>query len=265
MAFDLVKMHDTLNVTLAEQAKALPKSFNKDRFVQNCMTVLTSSKDIQACDLNSVKRVLLRGAYLDLDFLAGEAYCIKYGNTATFQTDVKGEKKLVKKYSLRPIKDLYAKLVREGDEFEEIIENGRASINFKPLPFNNGEIIGAFAVVIYEDGGMDYETMSKGEIETIRHNFSKAPNSPAWKNTPGEMYRKTVLRRLCKQIEKDFESAFQKSMYDETSDFDFSDSIKRSVQSDIDENANTIEFDDVIEAEAEVVEDGEIPTFLQDM
>ncbi len=54
-----------------------------------------------------------------------------------FQTDYKGERKLMKQYSVRPIKDIYAKVVREGDEFEEIIEKGIPTINFRPKPFSN--------------------------------------------------------------------------------------------------------------------------------
>lgn len=43
----------------------------------------------------------------------------------------------MKQYSVRPIKDIYAKVVREGDEFEEIIEKGIPTINFRPKPFSN--------------------------------------------------------------------------------------------------------------------------------
>lgn len=265
MAFDLVKAYNTFDNALTEKSSALPKDFNKARFLQNCMTVLSENKDLQACDINSVKRGVLKAAFLGLDFFNKEAYLIKYGNTCNFQTDYRGEKKLAKKYSIRPVKDIYAKLVREGDEFEEIIDNGEPSINFKPVPFNDGNIIGAFAVVLFEDGTMSYETMSKAEIEDIRKNYSKAPNSPAWKNSTGEMYKKTVFRRLCKNIELDFESKEQKEAFDDSSDFEFNKDIKKTVQADIDENANTIEFDDVIEADAEVVEDGDIPSFLQDM
>ena len=86
---------------------------------------------------------------------------------AEFQTDYKGEIKLAKKYSINPVKDIYAKLVREGDDFEEYIKDGHQTINFKPKSFNNGEIIGAFAVCLFQDGGMIYEAMSKEEIEEV--------------------------------------------------------------------------------------------------
>ena len=64
-----------------------------------------------------------------------------------------------------------------------------------------------------------YDTMSVAEIEQIRNNFSKAKNSKAWSATPGEMYKKTVLRRLCKLIDLDFNSQ-QRLAYEDAGDFD---------------------------------------------
>ena len=73
-----------------------------------------------------------------------------------FQTDYKGEIKLNKKYSKNPIRDIFAKVVRSGDEFYEEVSGGDQNIYFKPLPFNNGEMVGAFAVIKYKDGSMQY-------------------------------------------------------------------------------------------------------------
>ncbi|MDZ4957359.1 recombinase, partial [Clostridium perfringens] len=121
-----------------------------------------------------------------------------------------------------------AKLVREGDQFEEGIDHGQQYINFRPQPFNNGEILGAFAVVYYKDGSMAYESMSKEDIEYIRDNFSKKSKktgefSDAWVKSFGEMAKKTVLRRLCKHIELDFDSLEQQKTWEETSEMDFVD------------------------------------------
>ena len=140
----LVTIHNGLNKLLNEKAGALPKDFNQTRFLQNCMTVLLDIKDIEKIDAQSISRTLLKGAFLGLDFFNKECYAIPYnrkeGNNwvkdIQFQTDYKGERKLARKYSQRPIKDIYAKLVREGDFFEEGVSNGEAYINFKPATFN---------------------------------------------------------------------------------------------------------------------------------
>lgn len=206
---------------LAENIKAIPDGFNKQRFTLNCIAVIKSNlKDWNNIDPASITATFAKGAYLGLDFFNGECYAIPYGGQASFQTDYKGEIKLAKKYSKNPIKDIYAKNVREGDFFEESIENGKQTINFKPESFSNKPIIGTFAVVLFKDGSMMYETMSVEEIEGIRKAFSKAQNSKAWKDTPGEMYKKTVLRRLCKLIDLDFDNTEQVKAFQEGSDFD---------------------------------------------
>jgi len=217
----LEKIHSNLNTLLDEKAAALPKDFNQTRFLQNCMTVLNDTKGIENMQPLSVARTMLKGAFLGLDFFRRECYAIPYGNELQFQTDYKGDKKIAKKYSITPIKDIYPKLVREGDFFEEKVIDGVQTINFTPIPFNNAPIKGAFAVVLYMDGSLAYESMGKEEIEGIRENFSKAKNSKAWVNTTGEMYKKTVQRRLCKNIEIDFDNQEQQKAYIEGSDIDF--------------------------------------------
>lgn len=206
---------------LAENMKALPDGFNKQRFILNCITVLKDNlKDFNNIDPTSIASTFAKGAYLGLDFFNGECYAIPYGGTVKFKTDYKGEIKLTKKYSKNPIKDIYAKNVKEGDFFEEIIENGRQSVNFRPIPFSDKPIIGTFAVVLFRDGSMMYDAMTVAEMENTRKVFSKAQNSKAWKETPGEMYKKTVLRRLCKLIDLDFDNAEQQRAFQEGSDFD---------------------------------------------
>jgi len=216
----LMVIHSNLDKLLEAKKQAMPTGFNKTRFLQNCMTVLQDTKDIEKCEPISVARTMLKGAFLGLDFFNKECYAIIYGCKAQFQTDYKGEKKLAKKYSVRPIKDIYAKLVRQGDEFVEEIKDGQQVIQFRPLPFNDGEIIGAFAVALYQDGGMDYETMTVKEIDKVRNHYSKQANGQAWTKSPGEMYKKTVIRRLCKNIELDFDTVEQKEAFEDGGDLD---------------------------------------------
>ena len=217
----LVEIHSGLNDSLDKQVAALPKNFNKQRFMQNCMTVLQDgTADFSKCDAKTVVRTLLKGAFLGLDFFNGECYAIPYGGNVQFQTDYKGEIKLCKRYSNNPIQDIHAKVVRDGDQFKEIIENGRQTVTFHPKAFTNAEIIGAFAVCLYKDGGMIYDTMSVAEIEHTRQTFSKAANSKAWKESYGEMCKKTVLRRLCKLIDLNFDTAEQMQAFEDGSAFD---------------------------------------------
>lgn len=228
-----------LTEKLESVKEALPQDFNKARFVQNALALLNDNPALQKYGQPQLMAGLLKGAYLGLDFYSKECYLIPYGDQLNYQTDYRGAKKLAKKYSIRPIKDIYAKLVREGDEFEETIINGEQGINFKPKMFNDGKIIGAFAVCLYQDGGMIYDTMSLADLENTRKS-SKASNSPAWKNFTGEMYKKTVLHRLCKHIELDFENPTQQTAF--MAGMEIETDTEKIVEAEIAENANTVDF-----------------------
>lgn len=264
MANDLVlkTAHSQLEKLLNSKAGALPKDFNQTRFMQNCMTVLQDTKGIEKVQPITIARTMLKAAFLGLDFYMKECYAIPYGNSLQFQTDYKGEVKLAKKYSVNPIKDIYAKLVRVGDDFLEEIRDGQQYISFKPQPFNDGEIIGAFAVCFYNDGSMIYETMSKKEIDHIRDNFSKMPKGPTWTKSYGEMCKKTVLRRLCKNISLDFDSIEQQKAYEDGGDAEFKDQQQPKGKA-----KNILDDKEIEEAEYSIIDDDlpddEIPDFLK--
>lgn len=225
-----ISLTDSLN----EVQNALPDGFNIPRFVNNSMALIEGNKPLyDFCAKNptnvlQVKKGLVRGAFLGLDAMNKEFYLIPYGNQLQFMCDYRGDVKLAKKYSIRPIKDIYAKIVRQGDEYSEEIIGTETTIKFKPIPFNDGAVIGAFAVVVYEDGGMEYDSMSLADLEKTKRAASNS-NSPAWKNYPAEMYKKTVLHRLCKHIEIDFESPKQREFFDEDTKIDFDEQQKIEV------------------------------------
>lgn len=254
-----VAQQRTFDMALMEKLEsvneALPKDFNKQRFVQNAMALIHDNPTLTKYKQPEIMTGLMKGAYLGLDFYSKECYLIPYGEQLNYQTDYRGAKKLAKKYSIRPIKDIYAKLVREGDDFEETIVNGEQGINFKPKAFNDGKIIGAFAVCLYQDGGMIYDTMSLADLENTRKS-SKASNSPAWKNFTGEMYKKTVLHRLCKHIELDFENPTQQTAF--LAGMEIETDTEKIVEAEIAENANTVEFTEIID-EPTVDKQAEIP------
>ena len=209
------KFSVTLTNELTSQIDALPRDFNITRFVNNSLALLNGNdvliKFMREHGTDQIKVGLLRGAYLGLDFMNGEAYLVPYGATLNFMPSYKGMVKLCTKYATRPINTIYAKVVKEGDEFIEEIVNGQPSITFRPKAFNNGKMVGVFAVCLYKDGGMVYEVMSSADVEQCRKS-SKASNSPAWRSYPGEMAKKTVLRRLAKSISIDMDDKLADAM-----------------------------------------------------
>lgn len=256
-----VTFSDMLTDKLTVVQEALPNNFNKARFVQNALAVINGNTELQSKPKEQIMTGLLRGAYLGLDFLSNECYLVPYGNTVNFQLSYIGSIKFVKKYSIRPIKDIYAKSVRVGDKFQASIKDGHPTLDFEPLPFNSEEIMGVFALVLYEDGGMEYETMTKEEVNTTRQNYSRAANSNAWKKSWEEMAKKTVLRRLCKHIECDFESIEAHEAWDIGGDFE----VKKPVKGEIVEDPFAKQDEEAIDVDAKEVEAEQIdlPEFLK--
>jgi len=234
----------TFSMALTEKLKevsgALPKDFNRDRFVQNSLALLNDKPELKQFNQAQIMSGLLKGSYLGCDFFNGECWLIPYKGQLTFQTSYKGEVKLAKKYSNRPIKEIYAKVVRQGDEFQEQIIDGQPHIDFKPLPFNGGSMVGAFAVVLFVDGGMMYETMSIAEIEKARQ--QGMGNSPAWKNWYEEMSKKVVLKRLSKHISKDMENPIQLDVYNKEMETDIKADTPKVVDALADDNIVDTEY-----------------------
>lgn len=254
---------------LTENKRALPKGFNQDRFILNSITVIRDmlrdskkKKQLQEIDYTSIPICLAKGVFLGLDFFNGECYAIPYGGEMKFQTDYKGEIKLCKRYSKNEIKDIFAKVVREGDFFEESVDSGVQNVVYKPLPFSNKPLVGAFAIVVFKDGSMLYDTMGKEEIENVRNTYSKAANSQAWVSSTGEMYKKTVLRRLCKLIDLDFDNIEQMRAYEDGGDAEFRNTaLPGNTQAALPDNGTPVDvFAQVRDArEKEPVPAGNIP------
>ena len=188
--------------------EALPRDFNRARFVQNTLALVHDNEQLSKMPQAKLVPVLMKGAYLGLDFFNKECYAVPYGQQLQFTPSYKGMVKLAKKFSKRPIKDIYAHIVHDGDEFESGMEDGQEFVKFNPKPFNDGPIVGAFAVAQYQDGGIKVETMSKQQLDAVKR-MSKAQSGTAWKFFADEMYRKSVIRRLCKGIDLDMETIEQ--------------------------------------------------------
>lgn len=245
-----------LTLALTDVKEALPKDLNVARFVNNAVAVLNENTQLQdfvkANGSAQVKAGLIKGAYLGLDFMNKEAYLVPYGKQLNFMKSYTGAVKLCKKYSIRPLKDIYAKLVREGDDYSIEIVNNEPKVTFRPKPFNNGKIQGAFAVACFEDGGIQYEEMSLAELEKVR-NCSKMKSGVVWNQWTDQMYLKSVLHRLCKRIEIDFDNVEQMQYFNE--EMQIETDVKKVAEAEIEQNANQHDLDS--EPIIEVTPDGQ--------
>lgn len=104
--------------------------------------------------------------------------------------------------------NVYAELIYSNDTF--IVERGtNPNIEHKIKFGDRGELIGVYAVAILHDGSKQFEVMEKIEVLEIRDRSesyksftSGKVSSCIWVQDETEMWRKTVIKRLCKYLPK---------------------------------------------------------------
>jgi recombination protein RecT len=115
------------------------------------------------------------------------------------------------------VKDMQVELVHENDFYERAAGDD-AQIVHKPLDFGDrGKVKGGYAIISLINGGVFREVMSIEQIQAVA-NVSKSDT--VWKGPfADEMRRKTILRRLAKQVPLSTE--VERVMAREDSMFDF--------------------------------------------
>ena len=128
---------------------------------------------------------------------------IVYGNKLTLQREYAGSIALARRYS--SMKNIYAGVIYKGDVFEFAIDTttGMKKITSHAQRMENlddAKIIGAYAVVTFDDGSVNTEIMTMAQIQKSWEQGPNKGKSPAHTNFPGEMAKKTVINRACKLL-----------------------------------------------------------------
>lgn len=231
----------------------LPDTVDKQRLALNFVSLLQDKPELKKFGAEHIAPMVVRCAKDNLDVLNNEVYIYEgYGGKLTYTPSYKGLRKMAIEKSVKPINQIYSKLIKDGDEFEEEFSNGQQHVRFKSKFGNNGAIVGVFAVCVFADNTEIYEVMTKDEIDACK---SKSRNSGAWKDFYGEMAKKSCVRRLCKNITLDFTDKQQADTFMGVDEF--IDDPKEQAAKDITENANQKSLDDEVVAEVVVDESGQ--------
>lgn len=107
--------------------------------------------------------------------------------------DYKGLLKIA--YRNKNILKITTEIVYDKDKFRVRYTNCEASLDHEINPVR-GKMIGAYAIATIQDTGYIVEYMSDTEIKP----HEQMSKSNAWSKWKTEMWKKTVLRRLCKRL-----------------------------------------------------------------
>lgn len=228
------RVYQYLEKMKPEIEKALPKHIGAERMARIAYTTIRTTPELLKCSMGSLMGAVMQAAQLGLEpNLLGQCYILPYKNEATFIIGYRGMIDLARRSG--NIETIYAHVVRENDEFE--YEYGlNPNLEHKPARGERGDIIGAYMVAKFVDGGYYFEFM---DIKDILKRKKKSPAAKSkfspWNDDIGfeEMCKKTVIRHGFKYLPVSIEIAENIEKTDET-------------QKDIEE----MEEDDFIDIEA---------------
>jgi len=152
---------------------------------------------LQTCTQDSIYNALLDMVTQGLSPAKTQCYFIPYKNTVKLTRSYFGTMKVVKQ--LPEVKDIYAQIIFEGDEFEAENVDGRWKFVSHKSSWKNQDnpIEGAYCVIEKTDGEKILTIMTKKEIDK---SWAQSRNGSVQKNFPQEMAKRTVINRAAKQF-----------------------------------------------------------------
>jgi recombination protein RecT len=172
---------------------------------------VANSNQLQECTQNSILTAIYNIANIGLSLnpASKEAYLVPRYNSNTRQKEASLQPSYVGLVKLLTdagtVTQVVCNIVYEGDKIE--IESASGFVKHNPclIKSNRGQAIGCYAKATLASGATQVEWIDKEEIEKIRacseswKNEKTRPYSP-WFTQEGEMWRKTVIRRLYKYL-----------------------------------------------------------------
>jgi recombination protein RecT len=193
----LVVLRERLEARKGELANAL-NDIKPDHFIRAVTTAAQMNPDIQACSFQSLWLACMRACRDGLLPDGREGAIVPYKSNAQWIPMYQG---LLKKFRQSGMaKWITSDVVREGETFEHWVD--QTGEHFKHIPEGDESkpIIKVYAAALTTDGAFYVAVMSMTEINKIKAMSKASRDDSPWKQWPGEMMKKTALRRLSKML-----------------------------------------------------------------
>lgn len=185
----------------------LPKDYSVTNALKAAWLILseTKAKDgrlaLEACTKKSIIEALMKMVQQGLNPAKAQCYLLPYGDKLNFQRSYQGSIALAKRVA--GLVSINAQVIYEGDEYETEIDTatGIKKLTKHIQKFENrldSKIKGAYCIAVFEGGVSVLEEMTFTEIKAAWNQGQSNGGSPAHKNFPGEMCKKTVINRALK-------------------------------------------------------------------
>lgn len=251
---------DSLTRQLNEKCKyglSFPEDYNVANALMGAYLILKETEDknhkpiLESCSQASIANSLMDMATLGLSVQKKQGYFIAYGGKCQFQRSYFGNITIARRFGL---KDIHAEVIYEGDNFVYHIEDGNKILDKHEqsiMNIDNDKIIGAYAVVIMQDGSKVLEVMNMKQIkQSWQQGYGYKEGSGTHSKFADQMAKKTVINRALKQIINTHGDVFVQEADERTEDIDKAEQLEADVVYEIEANANKEEF--VPEAPAQI-------------
>lgn len=233
-----------------EYGLSFPKDYNLSNALMGAYLTLKETKDrnnnpvLESCTSTSIANSLMNMATLGLSVQKKQGYFIAYSGQCQFQRSYFGNITIARRYGM---KDIHAEIIYDGDKFKYHIEDGNKVLDSHEQDFmniDNDKILGAYAVVLMEDGTKHLEVMN---IKQIKQSWSqgygyKENGNGTHQKFTDQMAKKTVINRALKQIINSHGDIFVQEVEEATEEIPKQDIIEHEVAYEIEQNANAEEF-----------------------
>lgn len=235
---------------LQEEGLKLPANYNASNALKSAFFKLQETKDrnnqpaLSVCTKESIANSLLDMTVQGLSPAKTQCYFIVYGDQLQLNRSYFGTQAVLKR--LTNVKDIWANVIFEGDEFDYEIDRGREKLVKHVTKFENrdNKILGAYAVVQTEDDEELLTVMTKKEIDAS-WGQSKTKGAVHGK-FPQEMAKRTVINRAAKAfINTSDDSDLLVEAINNSTENEYDERERKDVspQQEIDEKANRIPFE----------------------
>lgn len=254
---------DGLSMQLQEKTKyglSFPADYNPTNALMGAYLIMKETTDkngkciLESCSQASIANSLMDMATLGLNASKKQGYFIAYGGKCQFQKSYFGNITLARRNGLKTIN---AEIIYDGDTFKYHIENGMKVIDVHEQDFmniDNDKILGAYAVAVMDDGRKVVEVMNINQLKKAwnqRMGGLKEDASSTHMKFKDQMAKKTVINRLCKLIGNTSTDGNISEISDRLDEVAEVDMAAEDVAYEIENNANTVDFEEVVEPQGE--------------
>lgn len=191
---------------LEDEGLNIPEGYNPQNALKSAIFKINETRSskktgskpaLEHCTRKSIANSLLDMVIQGLHPAKNQCYFIIYGNELQLQRSYFGSQAVLKR--LNSVKDIWANVIYDGDEFEFETPDGRMRLKHhkQTLESLDGEIRGAYAIIQTVDGD---EIMTLMTIKEINQAWNQATfgQGDTHKNFAQEMAKKTVINRAAK-------------------------------------------------------------------